>query len=217
MRYLIVFSIAFFALLPGTCLDAKAQEAAPPQKTNQRPEATPTPTPSEPFEKTDVAAMKSQCAVLQTEAGNISLEFFPESAPETVRNFLNLSALGAYDTTTFDRVVKAFIIQGGSPSTRETFPPGMKARMRRNVPDEPNKVLHVRGIVSMAKSDEPNSASSHFFILLREAPYLDNNFAAFGRVTSGMDVVEAINSGATEGEKPLNPVRISKVVLNQCK
>lgn len=192
-----------------------AQDAQP-QKTNQRPEVAQTPTPSEPYEKADVETMKAQCAVLQTEAGNISLEFFPESAPEAVRNFLNLSSLGAFDTTTFDRVVKGFIIQGGSSSTRSTFPPGMKARMRRNIPDEPNKILHVRGIVSMAKSDEPNSASSHFFILLREAPYLDNNFAAFGRVTSGMDVVEAINSGATEGETPLNAVRITKVVVRRC-
>lgn len=216
MRRLSILSISVFILLYGVTMDAVAQDGAPPQKTNQRPEATPAPSPSEPFEKADLGLMKVQCAVLQTEAGNIGLEFFPESAPETVRNFLNLSSLGAFDTTTFDRVVKDFVIQGGSPATRETFPPGLRARMRRSVPDEPNKILHVRGIVSMAKSDEPNSASSHFFILVKEAPYLDNNFAAFGRVTSGMDVVDAINSGTAEGEKPLNPVKISKVVVQKC-
>jgi peptidyl-prolyl cis-trans isomerase B (cyclophilin B) len=84
------------------------------------------------------------------------------------------------------------------------------------VADEPNAVKHVRGVVSMARSDQPNSATTHFFILASDAPHLDGTFAAFGRVTRGMDVVDAINNAEADGEKPRHPVRLNRATVAPC-
>jgi peptidyl-prolyl cis-trans isomerase B (cyclophilin B) len=161
--------------------------------------------------------MASDCVRIETEIGNIEAEMYPEQAPETVRNFLNLTALGLFDTTTFSRVVPGFVIQGGDLKTRET-PPTVEIglRSRKTIPDEPNKILHERGVLSMARTDEPHSASTHFFILVAEAPHLDGTFSAFGRVTKGMDVVDAINKGPVIAEKPDKPVRIKKALVFPC-
>lgn len=181
------------------------------------PTPTPAPTPApEPFDSATVEQMAARCVKLETEAGTIEMKMLPEVAPETVRNFLNLAATGAFDTTTFSRVVKNFVIQGGSLSTRETLTPALAARSKRTVPDEPNSIKHTRGVVSMARSERPNSATTNFFILVGNASHLDGTFAAFGRVTKGMDVVDAINKAAVEGEKPLTPVRIGSAVVFNC-
>ncbi|HEX3100878.1 MAG TPA: peptidylprolyl isomerase [Pyrinomonadaceae bacterium] len=185
-----------------------------PPKANQRPPEKPA---AEPFDKADVATMAAKCVDLDTEAGMIEMELFPESAPESVRNFLNLVSIGAYDTTVFSRVVPGFVIQGGDLYTRDgkmTYALGMRAR--KTIIDEPSKILHERGIVSMARSDEPNTASTHFFILVDAAPSLDGKFAAFGRVTRGMDVVDTINKVPVENEKPAKPVRIKKAGVRAC-
>lgn len=188
--------------------------AAAPKKTNDRPSEQ---APAEPFDKADVKTMAAQCVTLDTEAGVIVMEMFPESAPESVRNFLNLVAIGVLDTTAFTRVVPDFVIQGGDLYSREgKVTPEIGRRARKTVPDEPNKILHERGIVSMARSDEPNSATTNFFILLTSASYLDGKFAAFGRVTKGMEVVEAINKMPVTEEKPEKPVRIRKASVAPC-
>jgi peptidyl-prolyl cis-trans isomerase B (cyclophilin B) len=89
-------------------------------------------------------------------------------------------------------------------------------RGRRTIPDEPNKILHERGILSMARPDEPNKAMTDFFILVKDAPFLDGKFAAFGRVTQGMEVVDAINKMPVTDEKPEKPVRVRKATVNTC-
>jgi peptidyl-prolyl cis-trans isomerase B (cyclophilin B) len=197
--------------------DAKIKEPVPKtvKKTNQRPvEASKTPT--DPFEKATVEAMAAQCVKFETEAGIIEMEMYPESAPESVRGFLNLAGSGSLDTTTFSRVVPGFVIQGGDLFTREKMTPEIDKRARRVLPDEPSQIKHERGVLSMARGDEPNSASTHFFILLREARTLDGKFAAFGRVTKGMETVEAINKMPVEGEKPTKPVRITRATAMLC-
>jgi peptidyl-prolyl cis-trans isomerase B (cyclophilin B) len=182
--------------------------------------ARPSPTPAakiEPFDSADVKTMASKCVTLDTEAGSIELEMYPEQAPESVRNFLNMAATGLLDTTAFTRVVPGFVIQGGDLYSREgkvTYEIGMRAR--KTVPDEPNQIRHERGVLSMARSDEPNSATTHFFILLSDAPTLDGKFAAFGRVTKGMDVVDEINKAPVQNEKPDKPVRITKAIVGTC-
>jgi peptidyl-prolyl cis-trans isomerase B (cyclophilin B) len=193
----------------------KTTDAAPPtpKKSNQRPAKAPK---GEPFDKATVETMAAQCVKLETEAGVIELEMFPESAPESVRNFLNLASIGAFDTTTFSRVVPKFVIQGGSLSTRAKITPELALRSRRTIPDEPNQIKHERGILSMARSEEPNSASSHFFILVSTASNLDGKFAAFGRVKQGMEVVDAINKMPVENEKPEKPVRITRATVAPC-
>ncbi|HKP36098.1 MAG TPA: peptidylprolyl isomerase, partial [Pyrinomonadaceae bacterium] len=148
--------------------------------------------------------------------GLIVIEMLPAKAPETVRSFLNLVATGSLNTTTFSRVVKGFVIQGGNLSTSEKWGVALAARMGRKLPDEPNDVKHVRGIVSMARGDEPNSASTHFFILVGAGPHLDGKFAGFGRVTRGLEIADAINRAETQGETPLVPVRISLATVKPC-
>src|SRR3954463_6319145 len=192
---------------------ASAQDE--PKKINARPELS-APVKAEPFDKTDIKTMAAECVRLETELGNIEVELYPEQAPETVRNFLNLVARGLYDTTTFSRVVPGFVVQGGDLSTREVSSVEIALRSRKTIADEPNKILHERGVLSMARSDEPHSASTHFFILVGAAPHLDGLFAAFGRVTKGMEVVDAINKGPVTGENPDKPVRLKKAVVFAC-
>ncbi|HSL55199.1 MAG TPA: peptidylprolyl isomerase [Pyrinomonadaceae bacterium] len=198
---------------------ARAQsnnQIEPPKKANARASSTPAPA-GEPFEAASLEAMAGQCVTLETELGPIEIAMMPENAPQATRNFLNLSATGAYDTTTFSRVVKGFVIQGGNLQTSEKWSEALAKRMSRKLPDEPGLVKHVRGIVSMARPDEPNSATTHFFILVAPAPHLDSNFAAFGTVTKGMEFVDAINQAPAEGEKPEKPVKINRAVVNPCK
>ena len=141
----------------------------------------------------------------------------PEFAPEAVRNFLNLSATGSLDTTTFSRVVKNFVIQGGNLQTSEKWGEQLAKRQQRKLPDEPGLIKHTRGIVSMARTEEANSATTHFFILVNAAPHLDSKFSAFGTVTSGMEVVDAINQAPVEGDKPEKPVKINRAIVAPCK
>jgi len=191
-----------------------AQE--PPKKANARAAATPVES-TDPFDGASVEKMGNQCVTLETELGAIEIAMMPEVAPEAVRNFLNLSATGAFDTTTFSRVVKGFVIQGGDLQTSQKWNAELAKRMMHHLPDEPGLVKHVRGIVSMARTEEPNSATTHFFILVNAAPHLDSKFAAFGTVTKGMEVVDAINQAAIDGEKPKNPVQINRATVTQCK
>jgi peptidyl-prolyl cis-trans isomerase B (cyclophilin B) len=187
----------------------------PPKKINERPAAARAPA-AEPFDSASVEKMAGQCVRLETEAGVIEIEMLPESAPETVRNFLNLVAIGAFDTTTFSRVVKGFVIQGGNLATRETLTPELAERSNRTLADEPSNIKHVRGIVSMALPGRPNSATTHFFILVGDAPHLDGKFSAFGRVVRGMEVADAINQASASGDKPDKPVRIKRATVYHC-
>jgi len=205
----------FFVSL-ANAQETKAPDAAEPPKKNARP-ADDAPAKAEPFDDASVQKMAQQCVTLETEAGNITIEMFPDSAPENVRNFLNLAAIGALDTTTFSRVVKDFVIQGGNLSTSDKWGIDLAKRMTHKVPDEPSLIKHVRGVVSMARPDEPNSATTSFFILVGNGSNLDGKFSAFGRVTSGMETVDAINQAPATGEKPSKPVHITKATVAPCR
>lgn len=194
----------------------KTQMVTPTRKRNPRPEDGEAAAKAEPFDKATAEQMSKQCVTLATEEGSIEIEMLAEAAPESVRNFLNLSAAGAYDTTVFSRVLKGFVIQGGDLQTREKMTVELARRASRKVPDEPSAVKHVRGIVSMARSDEPDSATTHFFILAGDGPHLDGTFAAFGRVRAGMEVVDKINSAELDGEKPKKPVRLTRATVAPC-
>jgi cyclophilin family peptidyl-prolyl cis-trans isomerase len=215
--------LATFCLTLMLFSGAAAQEATAPQvlnksepkKSNARPIDAQAPAP-EPFDKATVEMMASQCVRFETEAGLIEIEMLAEAAPENVRNFLNLTATGAFDTTTFSRIVKDFVVQGGNLSTGQKWNLELAKRAARKIPDEPSYVKHVRGIVSMARPDEPNSATTHFFILVSEAAQLDGKFSAFGRVRRGMEVVDAMNKAEAESEKPVKPVRLTRASVEQC-
>ena len=128
--------------------------------------------------------------------GKIELELYPDIAPITVQNFVDLANSGFYDGLTFHRIVKGFMIQGGDPKgngtggSEETIPGEFSA----NGYDNP--ISHARGTISMARASDPNSASSQFFICQADSTFLDGNYAAFGHVTEGMDVVDAICADA---------------------
>jgi len=213
MQRTLISGLAFLFMLSTIVF---AQQPSPP-KVNSRPTPTPV-TKAEPFDKADVKTMAANCVVLDTEAGVIELELYPEHAPESVRSFLNLTATGLFDGTSFNRVVPGFVVQGGNMWSREggKVSRAIGERGRRTLPDEPNKILHERGVVSMARPDEPNQATTDFFILVKEAPYLDGKFAAFGRVTKGMDIVDAINKAPVTDEKPDKPVRLRKATVTPC-
>ena len=190
------------------------QEA--PKKANSR--TTPPPElVADPFDGAPLEKLASQCVTLETEVGAIEIAMMPEVAPEAVRNFLNLSATGSLDTTTFSRVVKGFVVQGGNLQTSEKWGEALAKRMQRRLPDEIGLIKHVRGIVSMARTEEPNSGSTHFFILVNAAPHLDSKFTAFGTVTKGMEVVDAINQAPVEGDRPEKPVKITRATVAPCK
>lgn len=206
MKLLLLSLFVFFS-------QAVAQD--PPKKANAR-DAAPEVV-AEPFDGASVEKMAANCVTLETELGAIEIAMMPEVAPEAVRNFLNLSAIGALDTTTFSRTVKGFVIQGGSLSTSEKWSVELQTRMSKRLPDEPGIVKHVRGIVSMARTDEANSGTTHFFILVGTGSHLDGKFSAFGTVTKGIEVADAINQAPAEGEKPEKPVKITRAVVNPCK
>ena len=207
--------IVALVIVGAVMASAQSGEPEAPKKANAR---TTKPTVvAEPFDGATVEKMVSQCVTLETELGAIEIAFMPEVAPEAVRNFLNLSAIGAFDTTTFTRTVKGFVIQGGNLQTSEKWSAELAKRMTRTLPDEIGLVKHVRGIVSMARTDEPNSGTTHFFILVGPGPHLDSKFSAFGTVTKGMEVADAINQAPAESEKPEKPVKINRAVVTPCK
>lgn len=137
--------------------------------------------------------------------GVIRLELYPDIAPVTVENFTTLADEGFYDGLIFHRVIENFMIQGGDPTGTGYGDPNQKTiKGEFAVNGVQNPISHVRGVISMARSQNYNSASSQFFIVHKDATYLDGQYAAFGRVTEGMDVVDAIAETATDGsDRPL--------------
>jgi len=148
------------------------------------------PAPPAPKEAPKGGKKVKQTAVITMEkGGEINIEFFPEDAPKTVENFVTLAKKGFYDGVTFHRVEPNFVVQGGDPKGNGTGGPGY------TIKDEFNKQKHVRGVVAMARTQAPNSAGSQFYITLAPAHFLDNQYTVFGRVTSGMEIVDKIKVG----------------------
>lgn len=158
---------------------------------------------------------EGKTAIIQTNLGTIEFELLPDIAPKTVENFKKLARSDFYDGTTFHRVIPSFMIQGGDPNSKNpdrskhgTGGPGY------TIDAEFSDQKHVRGIVSMARSSDPNSAGSQFFITVDNAPHLDGQYTAFGRVTKGMDVVDKIVSQPRDGnDNPLTPVVMENVTI----
>jgi peptidyl-prolyl cis-trans isomerase B (cyclophilin B) len=169
----------------------------------------PAPVP-EPFVSASVADMASQHVVLETSLGNITLELFPDRAPNHVRQFLRLAASGVYDGTSFHRVVPGFVIQGGYLATRKEPLDERQQGYVRTLEPEFNATRHERGILSMARGAELASATSSFFIVLAPADSLDGAYTAFGRVTGGMDAIEKIESAPREGEAPTTRIEVTR-------
>ena len=147
------------------------------------------------FKAEEIKKMAETKAMIETKLGTIELKFFPEVAPNHVNNFIELAKKGFYDGTTFHRVIPGFMIQGGDPNTKN--PDKSKHGMGgpgHTVKAEFNDKLHKRGTLSMARSANPDSAGSQFFICVADAPSLNKQYTVFGEVVSGMDVADKIVS-----------------------
>ena len=144
--------------------------------------------------------------------GEIELELYPELAPITVDNFVKLVKKGFYNGLTFHRIIKGFMIQGGCPLGTGTGGPGYQIKGEFLSNGFNNPIKHERGVISMARAMDPNSAGSQFFIMHQDAPYLDGQYAAFGKVIRGIEVVDQVASVPIDyRDKPLKPVIIESI------
>ena len=154
-------------------------------------------------------------AVIETNLGNIEIRFFPDIAPKHVENFLTLAKSGFYDGTIFHRVIPGFMIQGGDPNTKGSD----KSKYGQGGPDhsvkaEFSKRTHSRGILSMARSSNPDSAGSQFFIVVQDSKFLDGQYTVFGEVVSGMDIADKIVSQKKDSrDNPLERIEMKVKVL----
>ena len=177
----------------------------------------PAPAPKAVEENRPMSYYQDKVAEMHTSAGQINIRFFPDVAPNHVKNFIDLAEKGFYNGTKFHRVIPGFMIQGGDPNTisgdTSTWGTGGSGKY---VPAEFNSVKHKRGIVSMARSNSPNSASSQFFIMVNDYPSLDGAYSVFGQVTKGMDVADKIvNAKRDANDRPDNPTSIEKIVIRE--
>ena len=159
--------------------------------------------------------MSNPIVTIEMENGGvIKAELYPDTAPQSVRNFVSLVSKGFYDGLIFHRVISGFMIQGGDPQGSGMGGPGyhIYGEFRQNGFD--NRLKHTRGVLSMARAMMPNSAGSQFFIMHEDAPHLDGGYAAFGKVIEGMDVVDRIASVRTgANDRPLQPQVMKKVTV----
>ena len=171
--------------------------------------------------KSETPASTNEVAVIKTSMGEMVAEFWPDVAPKTVENFKKLAKQGFYDGTAFHRIVKGFMIQGGDPKTKDvakedefgTGDPGYKIKA------EFNNKKHTRGVLSMARSRDPDSAGSQFFVMLDNAPHLDNQYTGFGKLIKGEDVLMKIGdspvtrSRSGEPSKPTKRIEVESIKI----
>lgn len=174
---------------------------------------TPPPEPV-PFAADTPAQLSQYRALLDTSAGPITIEFFGDKAPEHVRNFLRLASAGVYDGTAFHRVVKGFAVQTGAMTSRGPLSEKQQALVH-NLQPEFNDTKHVKGIISMARGDDPASATTSFFIVTGDGSSLDGKYTAFGRVVDGMAAVDAIEQAPVTGETPVEKIELKRVVIQK--
>ena len=153
---------------------------------------------------------KKYTAKIETTAGEIELELYPKDAPNHVNSWVFLAREGFYDGVIFHRVIPGFMIQGGDPTGTGTGGPGYKVKA------EFNPRSHKRGVLSMARTSDPNSAGSQFFLMHADSPFLDNQYTAFGMITSGIETVDKIVSAPRDrNDRPNNPTKINKITIEE--
>ena len=160
-------------------------------------------------------ADKNPIVTIEMENGDImKAELYPEVAPNTVNNFISLVKKGFYDGIIFHRVIEGFMIQGGDPEGTGMGGPGYSIQGESNYNGFANDLKHTPGVLSMARAMDPDSAGSQFFIMHEAAPHLDGQYAAFGKIIEGMDVVDAIATTKTGAmDRPVNEQKMKKVTV----
>lgn len=159
--------------------------------------------------------MQNPLVTIEMENGDkIQVELYPDNAPNTVNNFVSLVQEGYYDGLIFHRVIPRFMIQGGCPQGSGMGGPGYSIKGEFSSNGHTNNLKHERGVISMARSANPDSAGSQFFIMVADSPHLDGQYAAFGKVTSGLETADNIvNTPRTPGDRPLQDQRIKTVTV----
>lgn len=171
--------------------------------------------PAEPFVSETAAELGAYRAVLDSSAGPITIEFLVDKAPNTVRQFMRLAAAGVYNGMAFHRVAPGFVIQTGALSTRAASLTARQQALVHNLPPELNDTKHVKGIVSMARGDALDSATTSFFICVGPSAALDGVYTAFGRVVDGMAAVEAIEAAPRTGEVPNTRIDVKTIRIQK--
>ena len=204
MKKLLIFTLMFTLLLAGC--SAKEEETT-----------TATTTATVSADAVDPTTVEKMTATIVIEGmGDIKLELYPSKAPQTVANFTTLARNGFYDRLIFHRVIEGFMIQGGDPTGTGTGGPGYSIKGEFASNGFENDIAHERGVISMARKSKPlDSAGSQFFIMHADAPHLDGDYAAFGKVTSGMDIVDKIAMSETNSsDKPTTDVVIKTIKID---
>jgi peptidyl-prolyl cis-trans isomerase B (cyclophilin B) len=174
---------------------------------------TPPPEPV-PFSTETADQLAQYRGVLETSSGAITIEFFPDKAPEHVRNFLRLAQSGVFDGTAFHRIVRGFVVQTGALNSRAPLTETQQKYVQTLKP-EFNDTKHIKGIISMARGDDPASAATSFFIVTGDASSLDGKYTVFGRVVGGLSVVDAIEQAPVNGETPVTRIELVHVRLER--
>jgi peptidyl-prolyl cis-trans isomerase B (cyclophilin B) len=205
--------IAIAACTPAT-KDGTGTTAGSDTATTTASTETATATTAAPEEK-PMSYYENKVAELHTTAGDISIRFYPDVAPGHVKNFIDLAEKGFYNGTKFHRVIPGFMIQGGDPNTKAGDPATWgTGGAENNIKAEFSSVSHKRGIVSMARANHPDSASSQFFIVVKDSTFLDKQYTVFGAVTKGMDVADKIVSAPKDAnDRPKDPVTITSITI----
>lgn len=161
-------------------------------------------------------AEKNPIVTIQFKNGDsVQVELYPDIAPNTVNNFISLVNKGYYNGLTFHRIISGFMIQGGCPDGTGTGGPGYSIKGEFALNGVENNLKHTAGVISMARSQMPDSAGSQFFIMHKDSPHLDGSYAAFGKVTEGMDVIDKIAATKTNyADTPLSPVIMKTVTVD---
>ncbi len=161
--------------------------------------------------------MENPIVTIEMEDGSVmKAELYPQIAPNTVRNFISLIDKGFYDGLIFHRVIKGFMLQGGDPEGSGMGGPGYSIKGEFNSNGFENNLKHTEGVLSMARSMMPDSAGSQFFIMHKTSPHLDGDYAAFGKIIEGMDVVNAIAEGETDySDRPVREQKMKKVTVDK--
>lgn len=158
--------------------------------------------------------MQHPIITIETNEGVIKAELYPEIAPNTVNNFVSLAGKGFYNGTIFHRVIPGFMIQGGDPQGTGMGGPGYSIKGEFSGNGFPNNLKHTRGVLSMARAMNPNSAGSQFFIMVEDAPHLDGQYAAFGKVISGMEEADRIvNVSRDYSDRPYEEQTIKSITV----
>lgn len=166
--------------------------------------------------KVEAPAQLPVATIVVKDFGTIEAELYPHKAPNTVNNFISLANSGFYDGLTFHRIIEGFMNQGGCPQGDGSSGPNYSIRgeFKSNGYDY-NDLKHTTGVLSMARSNDPNSAGSQFFIMAGDSPHLDGEYAAFGKVITGLDIVKEINTVDTDkSDKPKTPVIIESIKVD---